>query len=49
VGDEILEVFDQFHQQGATVVLVTHELEVASRAKRLIRVVDGLIVEDRAV
>ena len=49
VGDEILDVFDQFHQQGATVVLVTHELEVARRAKRLIRVVDGLIVEDRPV
>ena len=49
VGEEILQVFDEFHAQGRTVVLVTHELEVAKRAKRLIRVVDGLIVEDRAV
>jgi putative ABC transport system ATP-binding protein len=47
VGEEILAVFEDFHEQGRTVVLVTHELEVALRAKRLIRVVDGLIVEDR--
>ncbi len=49
VGEEILAIFDAFHDQGRTVVLVTHELEVARRAKRLIRVVDGLIVEDRPV
>ena len=49
VGEEILAVFDDFYRQGRTVVLVTHELAVARRAKRLIRVVDGLIVEDRPV
>ncbi len=47
VGEEILGIFEEFHAQGRTVILVTHELDVAVHADRLIRVVDGEIVEDR--
>lgn len=47
VGDEIMAIFDQFHAQGRTVILVTHEPDVAERALRLVKVVDGNIVEDR--
>ena len=48
VGEEILAIFEDFHAQGRTVILVTHELDVALHAERLIRVVDGEIVQDRA-
>ena len=48
VGEEILAIFEDFHDQGRTVILVTHEPDVAERARRLVRVVDGQIVEDRA-
>ena len=47
VGAEILALFDELHASGRTVVMVTHEPEVAARAERLIKVVDGSIVIDR--
>ncbi len=42
-GQEILEVFDQLNAQGHIVGLVTHDPNVAARAQRVIRIVDGLI------
>ncbi len=46
---EILNLFKALNAQGMTVIMVTHELDVASHAKRLLRVRDGQIVEDRPV
>jgi putative ABC transport system ATP-binding protein len=43
---EVLGLFDQLHRQGRTVVLITHEAEVAERAARTIRMRDGQIVSD---
>jgi ABC-type lipoprotein export system ATPase subunit len=44
---EIMGLFHRLTDAGMTVVLVTHELDVAAHAKRLLRVRDGCIVEDR--
>ncbi|MCP9884497.1 ABC transporter ATP-binding protein [Synechococcus sp. ATX 2A4] len=38
---EVLEIFDQLHQEGMTVVMVTHEDEVAARADRIVHFRDG--------
>ena len=46
---EILSVFDELNRQGHTVVLITHEPDVAARAKRIIHLADGVLVEDRRV
>jgi putative ABC transport system ATP-binding protein len=46
---EIMALFESLTESGMTVVLVTHEPDVAAHAKRLLRVRDGRIVEDRAV
>jgi putative ABC transport system ATP-binding protein len=43
---EILGVFDELHRQGQTVVLVTHEPDVAQRAQRIITLRDGAIDND---
>jgi len=42
-GDEILGIFEQLNEQGITIIMVTHESEVAERAKRTIWLRDGLI------
>lgn len=41
--DEILELFDELHEQGKSIILVTHEDAVGARARRIIRLKDGLI------
>ncbi len=46
--EEILQLFGRLNNAGMTVIMVTHELDVAAHAKRLLRVRDGLLVEDRA-
>ncbi len=45
-GDEIMALFEQIHQQGNTIILVTHEEYIAEHAKRIIRLRDGLIESD---
>ncbi|MFE2428849.1 ABC transporter ATP-binding protein [Streptomyces sp. NPDC059373] len=44
--DEVLGIFDRLNATGRTVVLITHEDEVARHAKRVIRLVDGEVVDD---
>ena len=44
--EEILDLLDDLNQQGKTIVLVTHEEEVAARARRIIRMNDGEITSD---
>ena len=43
---EILQLFDEIHQAGNTVIMVTHEEDVAERAHRIIRLRDGIIESD---
>ena len=46
--EDALGLFDELHDQGRTIVLITHELEVAERARRIVRVRDGRITSDSA-
>lgn len=45
-GHEIMEVFSQLNEQGITLVTVTHDARVAQSAKRLVKFLDGHIVQD---
>lgn len=45
-SEEIMNLIDAIHQKGNTVILVTHEEDIAQRAKRVIRLRDGMIESD---
>ncbi|MFZ3069159.1 MAG: ABC transporter ATP-binding protein [Microgenomates group bacterium] len=46
-GNEILKLFEDLNKEGITVLLVTHEPDIAARTNRQIKVLDGKIVEDK--
>jgi putative ABC transport system ATP-binding protein len=46
---DVLSVFQELNDQGITVILVTHEQDIALFAKRIVRMVDGLICEDSTI
>ena len=45
-GEEVMRIFSELHQLGKTVILITHEPDVAARAERVVRIIDGEIVSD---
>lgn len=47
-GDEIMLLFDKLHQDGNTIILVTHEEDIAQRARRIVRIRDGKIASDES-
>jgi putative ABC transport system ATP-binding protein len=46
-GDEIMAIMSRLHDQGSTIVMVTHEDEIAAYAQRIIHFLDGCIVTDK--
>jgi putative ABC transport system ATP-binding protein len=47
--EEVLRMFARLNAEGRTIVLITHEPDVAEQAKRIIRLSDGEVVEDRRI
>ena len=45
---EIMEILKTLHEEGRTVILITHDNEIAAKAKRVIKIIDGRIVQDLA-
>jgi len=45
-GSEIIELFGQLHDQGGTMVVVTHDPRVAEHAKRVVTIQDGMLLSD---
>ena len=45
-GHEIMEILDKLHQEGNTIILVTHEDDIAQHAHRIIRLFDGKVIQD---
>jgi putative ABC transport system ATP-binding protein len=48
-ANEIISIFCRLNQEGITIILVTHEMEIAHQVKRIIRLLDGRIITDERV
>ncbi|ACM61367.1 putative ABC transport system ATP-binding protein [Caldicellulosiruptor bescii] len=48
-GAEIMQIFKELHAQGNTIVLITHDNNIAMQARRIVRIQDGQIIEDKEV
>jgi putative ABC transport system ATP-binding protein len=46
-ANEIISIFCQLNREGITIVMVTHEMDIAAQAKRIVRLLDGQIIEDK--
>ena len=44
-GEQVMQIFDELHQNGVTIIMITHSPEIASCAKRVIRIIDGELYE----
>ena len=44
---EILQILKELHNEGRTVILITHDNGIAAKAKRIVRLIDGKIVSDQ--
>ncbi|WHS33153.1 MacB family efflux pump subunit [Brucella sp. NM4] len=48
-GEEVLRILGELHAEGRTVIIVTHDMSIASKAERIIEISDGEIIADRPV
>jgi len=48
-GAEIMQIFKELHAQGSTIILITHDNNIAAQARRIVRIQDGQIIEDKEV
>ena len=48
-GEEIMALLEQLYEQGNTIIVVTHEEDIARHARRIVRLRDGLIESDRTI
>jgi len=48
-SQEIIDVLERLHQEGRTLILVTHEAEIAAKARRVVRLHDGRVASDEPV
>ena len=46
-GEQIMELFSKLNEEGVTIVMITHDANVAAKAKRIVRIIDGEIYEGK--
>ena len=47
-GEQIMEIFQKLNEEGVTIVMITHEPEIAAHAKRVLHIRDGMLLEAQA-
>ena len=44
-GEQVLELFKQLNEEGVTIIMITHDIKVAQKAKRIVHIIDGEVLE----
>jgi putative ABC transport system ATP-binding protein len=47
-GQQIMELFHELHQEGRTIIMITHDIEIANHASRIVKILDGKLREEYA-
>ncbi|MBS4211303.1 ABC transporter ATP-binding protein [Neobacillus rhizophilus] len=45
-GQQIMELFHELHEEGKTIIMITHDIEIAKNASRIVRILDGKLREE---
>jgi putative ABC transport system ATP-binding protein len=48
-GEEIIHLFQELNSQGVTLIMVTHDQDIANHSKRIVRLKDGLVISDERI
>ena len=48
-GKQVMDLFDKLHAEGVTIIMITHADDIASRAKRVVKIIDGQLLEDNQI
>lgn len=48
-GKQVMDLFDKLHAEGVTIIMITHADDIASRAKRVVKIIDGQLLEDKQI
>ncbi len=46
-GKQVMDLFDKLHEEGVTIIMITHADEIANRAKRVVKIIDGELLEGK--
>ena len=46
-GEQVMELFGRLNSEGATIIMITHDANVASHAKRILYIIDGVLTADK--
>ena len=46
---EVMELFQKLNKEGQTIILITHDINVANQAKRIVRIADGNLYEEEVI
>ena len=48
-GLQVMDLFDKLHSNGATIIMITHSEEIAQRADRIIKIIDGELIDENKI
>ena len=47
-GKQIMKLFGELHDEGRTIIMITHDMNIAANAKRVVHIIDGMLTEGGA-